>query len=381
MTNAAPAGTPQLFEIEKFEGDDALHDFAGPHSSKGSDFASYWVILRVIELEKSKQSDYLFVCEYMQDVAEFDSAHQPSRVKLFQLKKKEGGYWTASELTGQTAKEKAPKFDSPILKLLGHVRAFKSVQASGAFVSNNKFNVCLTSGQSSINEETIGLHLLDTAHSQGLKDAVAAKHGVAPKDVDLQVLELRYTNLALDDLHCHMSGVMLEYLNELAPEHANQAASLVETLFSRIRARARRTEKCGSWQDLVSKRGFGRDGFSQAVTSLKAIPDKAGHRQKLLEKLGLQCSWTFHHQTQVEITLTRCAREKVLLGEACRWTFDRAGLAAVCSSTADLNLSDPQAFEAVCAYLAQALPELSSPEIKALAIYEMTEWTHSQTLA
>jgi hypothetical protein len=96
----ASASSTPVVEIEAFEADDALHDFSGPHSAKGSDFASYWVILRVIELERAKQSDYLFVCEYMQDVAEFDSAHLPARLKLYQLKKKEGGYWSASELTG-----------------------------------------------------------------------------------------------------------------------------------------------------------------------------------------------------------------------------------------------------------------------------------------
>jgi hypothetical protein len=377
----ASATSTQVAEIEKFEADDALHDFAGPHSAKGTDFASYWVILRVLELEKAKQSDYLFVCEYMQDVAEFDSAHVPASLKLYQLKKKEGGYWSASELTGQTKKNKAPKADKPIMKLMDHVLSFKSVQATGTFVSNSKFDVGLATGQSSVNDESIGLHLLDTAHSQGLIDAIAAARGVKPADVDLKVLELRYTNLALDDLQRHMSGVMLEYITEIAPEHANQASSLVDTLFSRIRARARRTEKCASWTDLVAKRGFGRDSFAQAVASLKAIPDAAGRRQKLLEKLTQKYDWSTYLQTHVEIALTKCAREKVLVGEACRWTLDKAALAAVCEAAVDQGFSDQQTFEALCAHLASEMPELQPPEIKALAIYEMTEWTLSQTLA
>lgn len=377
----AAAGSIQVAEIETFEADDSLHDFAGPHSGKGSDFASYWVISRVIELEKAKKDDYLLVCEYMQDVAEFDSSQQPAAVKLFQLKKREGGYWQATHLTGQTEKSKTPKFDKPVLKLLAHVRAFKSVKATGAFVSNAKFDVSLASGQSSVNEETIGLHLLDAAHADGIKEAVAAAHGVKPADVDLQVLELRYTNLALDDLHRHLNGVMLEYLKEVAPEHANQADSLVDTLFSRIRVRARRTDKCANWPDLVSRRGFGRDAFVQAVQSLEAIPDKATQRQKLLSKLAGQCDWSFHQQTQIEIALTQCAREKVLVGEACRWNFDRDGLADTCKAAADAGESDRKTFERVCEYLGQVLPELAAPEIKALAIYEMTEWTLSQTLA
>lgn len=371
----------QVAEIENFEADDALHDFAGPHSAKGTDFASFWIILRVVELERAKQSDYLFVCEYMQDVAEFDSSHVPAKLKLYQLKKKEGGYWTASDLTGQTRKNKTPKADRPIMKLMDHVLSFQSVQATGAFVSNSKFDVSLATGQSSVNDESIGLHLLDSAHSQGLKDAIAARRAIKPADVDLKVLELRYTNLALDDLQRHMSGVMLEYITEIAPEHANQASSLVDTLFSIIRARARRTEKSASWADLVAKRGFGRDSFGQAVASLKAIPDAAGRRQKLLDKLSQKYDWSTYQQTRVEIALTKCAREKVLVGEACRWTLDKPALASVCKAAVEQGLSDQQTFEAVCARLADELPELQPPEIKALAIYEMTEWTLSQTLA
>ena len=61
-----------LQEFEVIEADDALHDFGGGHGSKGHDFAAFWVIQRVTELEQAKLPDYLFVCEYLQDVAEFD---------------------------------------------------------------------------------------------------------------------------------------------------------------------------------------------------------------------------------------------------------------------------------------------------------------------
>ena len=121
-----------LQEFEVIEGDDALHDFGGPHGGKGNDFPSFWVIQRVTELEQSQQADYLFVCEYMQDVAEFDSSTAPTRVQLYQLKKKEDGYWTSPNLTGQTGKAKKPKADKPIWKLLRHVRTVKNAKATRA---------------------------------------------------------------------------------------------------------------------------------------------------------------------------------------------------------------------------------------------------------
>jgi len=158
---------------------------AAPHGGKGNDFPSFWVIQRVTELEQSQQADYLFVCEYMQDVAEFDSSTAPTRVQLCQLKKKEDGYWTSPNLTGQTGKAKKRKADKPIWKLLRHVRTVKNAKATGAFVSNGKFDVELASAQSSVNDTRIGLDKLAAEHAAGLRAAIAAAEGISPDAVDL----------------------------------------------------------------------------------------------------------------------------------------------------------------------------------------------------
>jgi hypothetical protein len=375
------SGSPSIAEIEQFEGDDALHDFAGPHSGKGADFPPYWVMLRLIEMEQANAADYLFVCEYMQDIAEFDSSSAPAAVSLYQLKKKENGYWKAHLLTGQTVKSKVPLADSPLMKLIGHVRSFKSMPASGAFVSNSKFEVQLASGQSSVNEEALGLHLLDDAHSNGLKTSIAAAEGCQVADVELQNIELRYTNLALDDMERHLTGVMFDFIQQVAPDHVNQAHSLVESLFSKIKARSRRTGKAATWAELAAKRGFGKAAFQQALQALTGTPDKSSARTRLFAKLSTAAGWKFYEEGSIQVGLAQCAREKVLVGDGCRWTLDRVGLHAVCEDAAARGLSDLEFFEAVCVYLQEALPALKPAEIKALAIYEMVEWNPNPTLA
>lgn len=374
-------GSPAIAEIEQFEGNDALHDFAGPHSGKGADFPSYWVILRLVELEQAKTADYLFVCEYMQDIAEFDSSTAPSGVSLYQLKKKENGYWKAHHLTGQTAKTKVPAADSPLMKLIGHVRSFKSITAKGAFVSNSKFDIQLASGQTSINDEAVGLHLLDDAHSIGLKTAIAGPEGCQVADVDLQNIELRYSNLALDDMERHLTGVMFDFIQQVAPDHVTQAQSLVESLFSKIKARSRRTSKAATWSELAARRGFGKSSFLQALEALTGTPDKAAARTRLFSKLSAEEGWKFYEEGSIQIGLAQCAREKVLAGDGCRWAFDRAGLHAICEDAVAKDLSDIQFFEAVCVYLGDSLPVLKPAEIKALAIYEMVEWNPNPTPA
>lgn len=366
-------------ELEIIEGTTALHDFSGPHASKGFDYATYWVIVRVVELEKEKKKDYALVCEYVQDVAEFDSSGEPSTIRLYQLKKRETGYWKASDLTGQTGKKKVPKQDKPVIKLLNHVRTFKSAKASGVLVSNAHFDVDLASGEPSVNDMSIGLHDLDVVHTDGLKVAIAKAEGILPTDVDLSVVELRRVTLAFDDLQRHTSGVVLEYLQEFAPSHAGQASSLVETLFVRLKARGRSTERCKSWPELLTKRGFSRKNFIQAIESLKSIPNRAEHYHRLLDRLSRD--WKNFRTTKVHLALTQCARDKVLAGEGDRWKCDRQLTTEICAKALAEDWPDERTFEQLFTSLTLQLPSATEHEISALAIHEMTEWTLNQTHA
>lgn len=367
-----------LQEFEVIEADDALHDFGGAHGGKGHDFAAFWVIQRVTELEQAKLTDYLFVCEYMQDVAEFDSSSAPTSVQLYQLKKKEDGYWTPLTLTGQSGKDKTPKTDKPIWKLLRHVRTVKNTQARGAFVTNAKFDVALATGHSSVNDTRIGLDKLDAIHATKLKAAIAASEGVSPDEVDLSTVELRSEAIAINDMQRHANGVMLDFLSTVAPEHAGQAASLVDTLYVQLKKTARRTEKCANWGELVGRRGFTRARFQKAVEDLKSIPDRASARTKLFDKMSKD--WRNHDCMRVMAALTRCAREKVLFGEASRWNTKDV-LRHMFEVADEQAWPDQQRFETACVLLTDERSDLSTDEIRALSIFEMTEWDLSQTPA
>lgn len=370
-------------EIEDIESNDALHDFGGPHSNKGHDFAAYWVIGRLIELELAKHPDYVFVCEYVQDVAEFDSQVNPQTVRLYQLKKKEDGYWTVSDLTGQTEKNKASVADSPVRKLIRHVRAFTTVRATGAFVSNSKFKVRLKGDNSSVEVVTVALNLLDDEHTEGLRTAVAleetnAERTVVANDVDLSLVELCRATLALDDLQTHMTGLMFNFLNQIATEHSGQASSLVETLYARIKERSRRTEKAPNWPELLQRRGFSKKSFNDAVEGLKQIPDAALFRNRLLSKLA--GSRNERWAARVTARLSQCSIEKILGGAANRWHSDQAAIDALCEEADSQNHSDEDLFVSLSNYLQISLPVLSEYEIYALAIYEMSQWNLRQTL-
>lgn len=361
----------EIAEIESIEVDDAHHDFGGPENNQGGDFAHFWLIVRLLDVETAGAHDYMFVCEYVQDVAEFDSSNAPTSVVLYQLKKKAGGYWGTAELTGQTQKSKAPKPTKPLIKLYKSVQAFKELKARGAFVSNAKYSVPLRTMQHSTKAEQISLAELDDMHCDALRVALGGLAGIAPEAVDLDLLEMRTVPLSIDDLHRHTTGIMFSYLQQKAADHANQAAALVDTIYLKLRGAARKTNVSKTWAELVERRGFGKMAFKSAVQALKTIPDAHQEHLRLLDKLAKD--WSTPKTIKVRIALANLYRDKVLLGDGNPWHIDVAPIKAICLAAMDQEHDDAACFSVVVNELQSQLPSLSAEDVSALAIYEMIE--------
>lgn len=360
-------------EIEKIEVDDIHHDFGGPHGNKGHAFAHFWLIVSLLEREKSGASDYMFICEYVQDIAEFESSSAPLKVVLYQLKKKESGYWTAADLTGQlkTSKTKEPKAGKPVVKLYKSVAAFKDLHATGAFITNAKFDVSLASKQGSTNNISISVEDWDDDHRLALRQGLASLYGINQQEIDLGRIELRSIALDVNDLQQHTTGIAFHFLKQVAPDHVSQASSLVDALYVKISAASRSTSKCATWTELVERRGFGKIAFKQAIESLKTIPNREAEYTKLLDRLSVD--WSTSERIRVKGELVRIAREKLLVGVGNRWQIDLQPLRDICAAAANIDQPDVDCFDMVCIQLATQLPAISVYEKKALAIYEMVE--------
>jgi hypothetical protein len=80
-----------------------LAETGGSHNEKGKEFQRHWAVMRMFEIEEKGTEDFLFLFESIQDIAEFDSATNPSSVQIYQVKKKDRKEWTWNDLTGLTA--------------------------------------------------------------------------------------------------------------------------------------------------------------------------------------------------------------------------------------------------------------------------------------
>lgn len=373
------SATAALAELCQIEGDDDLHEFGGGHGNKGNDFAKFWLINELLALTETGANDYLFILEYVQDVARIDDPLAPAAITLYQLKKKEGSVWDLNSLAGLTEKGRQVRTTSPLAKMLKSVLGFKTLSASAEFVSNTRFNVKLAAGGTALQMDYVSLGDLTADRQSHFRDSAAAAHSVPAATVPLQKIGLRYAPIEVNDMRVHVIGAAHGVLKKLSTAHAAQADAFVDALFAKLATASRNTSKCQTWEELVSKRGYSKEQFNDALAALQLLPDQQLRREALLKELAQALRWHTRDQMRVDVALTELARLKVTGGELSIAQVDWHALRAL-SAVAEVQSWTPvQEFEAVESCLRGFLPDEAVARVRALAIYGMVQAWTSQT--
>lgn len=284
-------------EIFSLTQDPELAEAGGGHGQKGVDFQRYWAILRIFELKEDGSNDFLLLFESIQDVAEFDSETSPSRVDIYQIKKKDGGEWSFNDLTGMLkpdgrAKKVSPTLSkvekSPIGKLYKASLAVQKLDANAHFVSNAGCDLPLaTSGSASALLKCLAAEL-HTSHASPLAEGLALLHAIPGVVPDLKRLALRKTTLHPDNPHLLALGAATAYLSKHLPDSAGQAKAFVDALFVQLSALGRQTEPVTSFEELRRQRGYSMAELNAALADLKSVPDLKSHLDGVLAGLILQ---------------------------------------------------------------------------------------------
>lgn len=306
----------------------------GGHGAKGVDFARWWAVIRMVELEKSNEPDFLLLFESVQDVAELDSTNAPTRARVYQIKKKDAGNWTWSALTGTTApkpastttKKKTTKAstvagkesdfkkvsESPLGKLQLSLNAFSALPVEGIFLSNAGCDFPLAGGGSTATSFPCKLADLAADHVKLLEEAFStlSQDGVRP---DLTLMKLQRVAIHPDNLDAPAIAVALELLKERSPSHASQAKAFVESLVMKISPLSRRTDVCLTYDDLVKERGFSRSAFMSALASLETVPDRDALLNDFLTQLQTE-GLDYMTIMAIRVAATRAQQDRLIGG-------------------------------------------------------------------
>ncbi len=305
----------------------------GGHGAKGVDFPRWWAVIRMMELEKANEPDFLLLFESVQDVGELDSATTPTRAKVYQVKKKDAGTWTWSVLTGTVAPKnsssapkkslrksasaaQSPSFDkvpdSALGKLYLSLSAFSELPVEGVFLSNAGCDFPLAGGGSAATARPCSLADLAPGHMQLLTDAFASLSPGGPPP-NLARVKLQKVAIHPDNLTVPAIAAALDLLNERSPEHAGQAKALADSLFMQLSTLSRRTDTCLSFEELVAERGFSRDAFLAALAALETVPDRLALLDYWLSQLQAE-GLDFRTVTSVRMAAARAQQDRLVGG-------------------------------------------------------------------
>lgn len=242
--------------------DSLTKERGGRHGGKGHEFQRYWALCHLLKLDL-EQDDYLLLIEFIEDVAVLDAAVNPTKLDLFQIKKKEGtvgAKWTRTNLA------KPPKDGVSILaKLFESRRISPDSAASLAFVSNAPVDLILHDGRKSTESERFRGDDLETKLKESLQKSIAGELKCTEKDVEFGALTFFKSPLAMDDLENHAIGRVSSYLGQKFPMHGARADVFCKALYYELKIRATSTQNASTFEELCQIRGIAKEQFNEML--------------------------------------------------------------------------------------------------------------------
>lgn len=248
--------------------DQLTKERGGRHGAKGHDFQRYWALCHLLRLDLER-NDFVVLFEFIEDVAVLDAEITPTKIELFQIKKKGGSAtWKISSLF------KAPKEGKSIVAKLYESRATSpDRKAKIAFVSNAPVEAKLSNGVVSTTLAEFSATSLEDSVRDSLVKAVSTELGCDESDVEVEALSFSKSSLAMDDLETHAVGVVSSYLATKDPDHAARSDVFCKALYGEIAIRSTVTLDSDTFEALRKSRGISKAQLSSMLaTTLSRKP-------------------------------------------------------------------------------------------------------------
>ena len=213
-----------------------------------------------------KPNDYAVLLDFHEDVVVLDSAEEAKEMEFYQIKSKESGNWTITQLL------KCPKGkgDKPGLSICGKMYAnklaFPNVTRSLSFVTNAKFKVHLNGAHKEAEVDEFEVKQL--AKEIGEDYAVAVR-----KEHQLTALEDVPTHFRSEALphrgHQEQAqGRFMAFLEKQKPEGKFAVGVAFRAIASVIARKTGEEKKLGNRSDLLLLKAITRVEFSEMLTMI-----------------------------------------------------------------------------------------------------------------
>ncbi|MET3793626.1 DUF4297 domain-containing protein [Aquamicrobium terrae] len=257
------------------------------------DYQALWG-LALIFSNHEKSEDYAIAFEFHDDVVMLDSAEAPANVRFYQVKTKDKGHWTLTDLFRRPALKKGQKDeDRPLSfmgKLFSNYEAFPGDTASMSFVSNVPLEFAGANQDIAFkdcNSDTFAKFLkrLQTEHGSATKDQAGLMHFVK-------------ADLSLHDASTHAKGKLNNFVVKAHGEIPYNLDGLYRAVIEDCRTRSKYTGEIKSFEDLIRYKAICRADVHKwlaAVGAQAKFPEwseiAADLTYDAMKKMRLRAEW------------------------------------------------------------------------------------------
>jgi hypothetical protein len=256
----------------------------GEENNTATDFARHWAIAHIAEALIDEADEYVILFEYLQDIAVLDSPHAPTKISLYQLKKRAHPPWTKSSLTArkkpeewgkavETEKPKHLRGRSILGKLYYAVHSASSLgKASGILLTDGQFNLNGADNQPITAFSKTPIDKLAKAEVEFIGKRLRKE--LEYQDLtNLGSLHIEQTRMNSAGMREYVRGVISGFLEKNFPGRPTVSGALMEKMLEKFGKLSGLTPACHCLDDLVRHKGFTKSQFIAMVT--ESIPARS----------------------------------------------------------------------------------------------------------
>lgn len=237
---------------------------SGSVSSSRFDYQKDWSICKLIECHQTK-TDYLVVFDWHEDLLIMDSESNPEKISFFQIKGKNSGNWTITQLIKSEIGKDGNLLLSIIGKLFDCKTKYELETTSLNFVSNARFKVNLADNSSSLSKDLICIVELTTDDKEKIKKKIIDEHHLYIDPIFEDITFLRVIDLSLHDSKAHTQGKISDFLSSIYGDRKFNIPTIYKLLFDEVKRRSNYHKEILTYNDLLSNKAIGKSQFKKII--------------------------------------------------------------------------------------------------------------------
>ena len=221
-------------------------EIGGSLAQERFDYQALWGLALILSNHETGE-DYAIAFEFHDDVVLLDSASAPASVRFYQVKTKDKGHWTLTDLFRRPALKKGQKeADRPhsfMGKLFDNYAAFPDDTAAMSFVSNVPLEFA------GANQDIAFKDCDGDAFEKFLKRLQEEHTGAT--GVQAGLMHFVKANLSLNDASTHAKGILHNFVVKAHGEIEYNLDAFYRAVIEDCRTRSKYTGEIKSFADLV----------------------------------------------------------------------------------------------------------------------------------